>query len=214
MNPNPNLGLQKSLAMNSHVDPDQRKIAAVMALAENHKSEISQTLMAMWIRAMKPYTAEQVEAGVERLILTGKTQKMPPYATLDDAIRKANGLPPQMSAEKSLASQAEAEWGQVLDQVRRVGSYGSPRFHPTTQRVLRAMGGWSALCESMTSANRDFKRRDFLAMWQTYHETGDAMELGAFGVQQAIEDRNGNQLRNPDHRRPASIPSGFLKRIQ
>jgi hypothetical protein len=202
----PNAGQQKSLATNSHVDPNQRKIAAVMALAENHKSEISQTLMAMWLRAMKPYTAEQVEAGVERLIMTGKTQKMPPYAVLDEAIRDASGLPPVVDAAQNLKSQAESEWAQVLDQVRRVGSYGSPRFHPTTQRVLRSMGGWSALCESMTSANRDFKRRDFISMWQTYHETGDAMELGAFGVQQALEERMGQ--------RPAELPSGWLKRLQ
>lgn len=203
---NPNAGQQKSLAMNSRIDPDQRKIAAVMALAENHKTEVSQTLMAMWLRAMKPYTAEQVEAGVERLIMTCKTQKMPPYAVLDEAIRNASGLPPVVDAAQNLKSQAEAEWAQVLEQVRRVGSYGNPRFHTTTERVLRAMGGWSALCESMTSANRDFKRRDFVAMWQTYHETGDAMELGAFGVQQALAERM--------KQRPAELPHGWLKRIQ
>ena len=199
-------GLQRSATMNSGPTETQRKTAAVMALAENHKTEVSQTLMAMWLRAMKPYTAEQVEAGVERLIMTCKTQKMPPYAVLDEAIRDASGLPPVVDAAQNLKSQAEAEWAQVLDQVRRVGSYGSPRFHPTTQRVLRAMGGWSALCESMTSVNRDFKRRDFISMWQTYHEAGDAMELGAFGVQQALEERMSQ--------RPREIPSGFLKRLQ
>lgn len=205
---NQNLGLQRFATMNSGPTEIQRKTAAVMALAENHKTEVSQTLMTMWLRAMKPYSAEQVEAGVERLIMTCKTQKMPPYAVLDEAIREASGIPSPLDQQKAKEAQAEAEWAQVLDQVRRVGSYGNPRFHPTTQRVLRSMGGWSALCESMTSANRDFKRRDFISMWQTYHETGDAMELGAFGVQQALEER----IRA--HGRPAELPHGWLKRIQ
>ena len=200
-----NAGLQKLSAKNSRIDPDQRKIAAIMALAENFRTEMSQSLMATWMRLLKPFTAEQVEAGADHLIRT-KSGKLPAYADLEKAICEANSLPAPLSAEKSLASQAEAEWAQVLEQVRRVGSYGNPRFHPTTDRVLRAMGGWSALCESMTSANRDFKRRDFVSMWQTYHETGDAMELGAFGVQQALEERMSQ--------RPRELPSGFLKRLQ
>ena len=201
---NPNAGTQKSLATNSHIDPDQRKIAALMALAENFRTEMSQSLMATWMRLLKPFAAEQVEAGADRLIRT-KSGKLPVYADLEKAIREACRLPEPVDPEKSLKAQAEAEWEQVNDQVRRVGSYGNPRFHPTTERVIRSMGGWGAVC-AWETASKEWKHKDFVRLWQDFHEVGDAMELGAFGVQQALAERMSQ--------RPRELPSGFLKRIQ
>ena len=204
---NPNTGLQKSSkAMASQPTEDQRRIAAVYGLAKMCRETLDSDTMKMWLGILSSFSAGEVEKGVQHFLLNEQKREMPMPAKLLKHIREASGIPSPLDRQKAKESQAEAEWAQVLDQVRRVGSYGSPRFHPTTQRVLRAMGGWSALCESMTSANRDFKRRDFVAMWQTYHETGDAMELGAFGVQQALEERMGQ--------RPADLPHGWLKRLQ
>ena len=198
---------------NSAPTESQRKIAAVYGLASVCGTSVNENALKIWLMALEDFSAEQVEKGVALAIKTEEYSKMPVPAKIIRKIREACGIPSPLDREKAKQAQAEAEWAQVLDQVKRVGSYGSPRFHPTTERVLRAMGGWSSLCETMTSANRDFKRRDFVAMWQTYHETGDAMELGAFGVQQALEDRSGNRLRNLDHRRPVPL-NGFLKKIQ
>ena len=208
-----NAGLQKSLKPNSQQTEDQRKAAALFGLAKMCRESLDSDVMVKWLGKLSGFSALQVERGVDRLLDTEQKREMPMPAKLIAKIREANGIPAPLDAVQTIKAQAEAEWAQVLDQVKRVGSYGSPRFHPTTERVLRAMGGWSSLCETMTSANRDFKRRDFIAMWQTYHETGDAMELGAFGVQQALEDRSGNRLRNPDHRRPVPL-NGFLKKLQ
>ena len=198
---------------NSAPTESQRKVAAVYGLASVCGTSVNENALKIWLMALEDFSAEQVEKGVALAIKTEEYAKMPVPAKIIRKIREACGIPSPLDREKAKQAQAEAEWAQVLDQVKRVGSYGSPRFHPTTERVLRAMGGWSSLCETMTSANRDFKRRDFIAMWQTYHETGDAMDLGAFGVQQALEDRSGNRLRNPDHRRPVPL-NGFLKKIQ
>lgn len=41
---------------------------------------------------------------------------------------------------------AHAAWSDVLDEVRRVGSYGSPRIEPTARKALGEIGGWGALC--------------------------------------------------------------------
>ena len=198
-------GQQRS-SMNSAAGEIKRKTAAVYGLAKTYGFRMDDDVLKLWLMALEDFGAEQVEKGVALAIKTEEYSKMPVPAKIIRKIREACGIPSPLDQQKAKEAQAEAEWAQVLEQVRRVGSYGSPRFHPTTQRVLRAMGGWSALCESMTSANRDFKRRDFLSMWQTYHEAGDAMELGAFGVQQALEERMSQ--------RPREIPSGFLKRIQ
>lgn len=203
---NPSTALQKSSKTNSQPTGEQRKIAAVYGLASVCGTSINENAIKIWLMALEDFSAEQVERGIALAIKTEEYSKMPVPAKIIRKIREACGIPSPLDQQKAREAQAEAEWAQVLEQVRRVGSYGSPRFHPTTQRVLRAMGGWSALCESMTSANRDFKRRDFVSMWQTYHEAGDAMELGAFGVQQALEDRS--------VQRPRDLPSGWLKRIQ
>ena len=198
-------GQQRS-SMNSAVEEIKRKTAAVYGLAKTCGFRMDDDVLKIWFMALEDFSAEQVEKGIALAIKTEEYSKMPVPAKIIRKIREACGIPSPLDRQKAKEAQAEAEWAQVLEQVRRVGSYGSPRFHPTTQRVLRAMGGWSALCESMTSANRDFKRKDFVSMWQTYHEAGDAMELGAFGVQQALEERMSQ--------RPREIPSGFLKRIQ
>lgn len=192
--------------MNSAAEEIKRKTAAVYGLAKAYGFRMDDDVLKIWFMALEDFSAEQVEKGIALAIKTEEYSKMPVPAKIIRKIREACGIPSPLDQQKAKEAQAEAEWGQVLDKVHRVGSYGNPRFHPTTQRVLRAMGGWSALCESMTSANRDFKRRDFVNMWQTYHETGDAMELGAFGVQQALAERMNH--------RPAEIPSGWLKRIQ
>lgn len=202
---NPSTALQKSSKTNSQPTGEQRKIAAVYGLASVCGTSINENAIKIWLMALEDFSAEQVEKGIALAIKTEEYSKMPVPAKIIRKIREACGIPSPLDRQKAKEAQAEAEWAQVLDQVRRVGSYGNPHFHPTTERVLRAMGGWSALCESMTSANRDFKRRDFVSMWQTYHETGDAMELGAFGVQQALEERM--------KQRPAELPHGWLKRL-
>ena len=198
-------GQQRS-SMNSAAGEIKRKTAAVYGLAKTYGFRMDDDVLKLWLMALEDFSAGQVEAGIALAIKTEEYSKMPVPAKIIRKIREACGIPSPLDQQKAKEAQAESEWAQVLEQVRRIGSYGNPRFHPTTQRVLRAMGGWSALCESMTSANRDFKRRDFISMWQTYHETGDAMELGAFGVQQALEERMSQ--------RPRELPSGFLKRLQ
>ena len=197
---------QRRSSMNSAAEEIKRKTAAVYGLAKTYGFRMDDDVLKIWLMALEDFSAEHVERGIALAIKTEEYSKMPIPAKIIRKIREACGLPSVLDQQKAREAQAEAEWAQVLEQVRRVGSYGNPRFHPTTQRVLRAMGGWSALCESMTSTNRDFKRRDFIGMWQTYHEAGDAMELGAFGVQQALAERMSQ--------RPREIPSGFLKRLQ
>ena len=207
---NPSTALQKSSKTNSLPTGEQRKVAAVYGLASVCGTSINENAIKIWLMALEDFSAEQVEKGIALAIKTEEYSKMPVPAKIIRKIREACGIPSPLDRQKAKEAQAEAEWAQVLDQVRRVGSYGNPKFHPTTQRVLRAMGGWSALCESMTSANRDFKRRDFISMWQTYNDAGDAMELGAEGIRKMLDDdSNGSGGGSP-----AGLPSGWLKKIQ
>ena len=202
---NPTTGLQKSSKMNSQPTEDQRKAAAIFGLAKMCRETIDSDMVKLWIDLLSSYTAQQVEKGVRHCLLNKQKREMPSPAELVGFICKANALPAKVDEAKSLKAQAEAEWEQVNDQVRRVGSYGNPKFHPTTERVIRSMGGWGAVC-AWETASKEWKHKDFVRLWQDFHEVGDAMELGAFGVQQALEERMSQ--------RPREIPSGFLKRLQ
>ena len=202
---NPTTGLQKSSKMNSQPTKDQRKAAALFGRAKMYRESLDSDMVKVWIDLLSGYTASQVENGVRHCLLSKQKREMPSPAELIGFICKASGLPSHVDEAKSLKAQAEAEWEQVNDQVIRVGSYGNPRFHPTTERVIRSMGGWSAVC-ALETASKEWKHRDFVRLWQDFHEVGDAMELGAFGVQQALEERMGQ--------RPAELPHGWLKRLQ
>ena len=200
-----NTGLQKSSKPNSQQSEDQRKAAALFGLAKMCRESLDSDVMVKWLGKLSGFSALQVERGVDRLLDTEQKREMPMPARLIAKIREANGIPNTLDAAQSLKAQAEAEWEQVNDQVRRVGSYGNPRFHPTTERVIRSMGGWGAVC-AWETASKEWKHKDFVRLWQDFHEVGDAMELGAFGVQQVLEERMSQ--------RPREIPSGWLKRIQ
>lgn len=200
-----NTGLQKSSKPNSQQSEDQRKAAALFGLAKMCRESLDSDVMVKWLGKLSGFSALQVERGVDRLLDTEQKREMPMPAKLIAKIREANGIPNPLDAAQSLKAQAEAEWEQVNDQVRRVGSYGNPRFHPTTERVIRSMGGWGAVC-AWETASKEWKHKDFVRLWQDFHEVGDAMELGAFGVQQALAERMSQ--------RPREIPSGWLKRIQ
>ena len=202
---NPTTGLQKSSKMNSQPAENQRKAAALFGLAKMYRESLDSDMVKVWIDLLSGYTASQVENGVRHCLLNKQKREMPSPAELIGFICKASGLPSHVDEAKSLKAQAEAEWEQVNDQVIRVGSYGNPRFHPTTERVIRSMGGWGAVC-AWESASKEWKHRDFVRLWQDFHEVGDAMELGAFGVQQALAERM--------KQRPRELPSGFLKRLQ
>ena len=202
---NTTTGLQKSSKMNSQPAENQRKAAALFGLAKMYRESLDSDMVKVWIDLLSGYTASQVENGVRHCLLNKQKREMPSPAELIGFICKASGLPSHVDEAKSLKAQAEAEWEQVNDQVIRVGSYGNPRFHPTTERVIRSMGGWGAVC-AWESASKEWKHRDFVRLWQDFHEVGDAMELGAFGVQQALAERM--------KQRPRELPSGFLKRLQ
>ena len=202
---NPTTGLQKSSKMNSQPAENQRKAAALFGLAKMYRESLDSDMVKVWIDLLSGYTAAQVENGVRHCLLNKQKREMPSPAELIGFICKASGLPSRVDEAKSLRAQAEAEWEQVNDQVRRVGSYGNPRFHPTTERVIRSMGGWGAVC-AWETASKEWRHKDFVRLWQDFHEVGDAMELGAFGVQQALAERM--------KQRPAEIPSGWLKRLQ
>lgn len=208
------MNLGQSQSTNSDAEEVQRKTAVVYGLAEVCGIEADKCAMKLWLGCLDQFTALEVEMGGRLYLQTEDTSKRPMPARLIRKIREACGIPTPVEQGKSREMQAEAAWLDVRDKISRVGSYGSPTFDPTTARVIRAMGGWPAVCMWET-ASMSFKQKDFMRMWLNYAEAGDAIEQGAEGVKVAVEGRAALSQRGmPDNPAERRIPSGFLKRIQ
>lgn len=53
----------------------------------------------------------------------------------------------QKQADASIEADAGSQWLAVMDKIRRVGAYGSPKFeHPLTVAAIQSLGGWVSLC--------------------------------------------------------------------
>ncbi len=157
----------------------QRKLAALYALALNYGKEFPRPLAQLWMRLLAPYSADQVEDGVARVVSEYEYKTLPPFAVLRKAMDKASGIVPP---DRALDMQAEAEWHALLDAVSSRGRYNPPALHPTTAYVLRGMGGWNAACGWETD-KLEWRHREFTDAWKLAHGNTEAMALGARGVE-------------------------------
>lgn len=164
----------------------ERKTKAIGGIAENFGKEFSTDLLKIWLRLLRPYHPELVEAAAVRVIETYAYKTMPPYAVLREAIEEVAGHGP-----KSTDLKAVAEWARLQEEVSRCGSYAPPDdMHPTTTHVVRVMGGWRAVC-AWEMRYLDLKRREFVDLWTQADGKADVLDMGAAGVQRAIAQTRG-----------------------
>lgn len=159
---------------------EAKKITAIRGLVENFGKEMSDDLQNLWLDLLAPYSAALVGKAVMRVISSYEYKTLPPFAVLKAALDELAGV-----GEKVLELQAIAEWGVLLEQMRKIGHYGTPVLHPTTAYVLRMLGGWDVACQ-WTSTECDFRRREFIRLWVDSHGRVEQMQLGAGGVLQAL----------------------------
>lgn len=171
---------------NSDTDYELKAIA-LNGICGNFEHVMPIEVKEMWLSFLEPYSAEIVQAAATKVILTYEYKTMPPFAILKKALDELMGV----SAD-ALKLQALAEWNTFSTALKSYNSYApelTPRLHPTTEFVIKIMGGWESACHR-PSAQMDFKKRDFLQHWQDCHGRTDAMELGARGVQAALYSGN------------------------
>lgn len=171
--------------MEKEMNEKAHKVAAIAFLTQNYGETMSDGLLDIWLDLLSEYSAVDVEKGVAEVIKTYQYKTRPPYAVLRKAIDRVAGKK-RIEPEVSLDMQAEAEWDKLLDAIFQYGRYRKPSLHPTTEFVLRGMGGWDAACDWETD-RLDFKRRIFLEKWKMSHDNEEYMELGATGVRELCE---------------------------
>ena len=153
---------------------------AINALAENFGKEFSPELLGLWLDLLVPYPIGQVQQAIKNVIERYEFKTLPPFAILKNALDELSG-----TSEKALELQAIAEWGVLNNAIGKFGYYNKPELHPTTEHVLRLLGGWADACQ-WSMKEMDFKRRDFIRLWIDSHGRVEQMQLGAGAVLQAL----------------------------
>lgn len=168
----------------------ERKTKAIGGIAENFSAAFTPDMLKIWLRMLRQYPPELVEAGAVRVIETYAYKTMPPYAVLREAIEEVSGHGP-----KSTELKAAAEWTRLQEEVSHCGSYAPPEdMHPTTAHVVGVMGGWKAVC-AWETRYLDLKRREFVDLWTQADGKADVLAMGAAGVQRAIAQTRGGFVR-------------------
>ena len=152
------------------------KLAAIDALAANFGAEIAAPLKTAWLDLLASYPAALVQAASKAVIENYKFKTMPPFAVLKAEIDELQGV-----GEKALNLQATAEWAALCEAISYFGYYSKPKLHPTTEYILRQLGGWQTAC-MWNNSELDFRRKDFVRLWMDSHGRVEIMELGAGAV--------------------------------
>ncbi len=158
---------------------EQRKAVALAALADNVGKPLPPALACYWMRLLRHYTAEQVEAGVDRLFRNHKYRSLPTFAVLLESIHAACGLPDPATLTRDPDAEAEAAWMDVIGQIRKIGSWGQPKFDENQWPAVRACGGWRRLCSTSSDELHTWTKKLFINAYKNRICYGSAMDSPA-----------------------------------
>jgi hypothetical protein len=123
-----------------------------------------------WEAYLEPFTDEEIETAIHKVILTRLTSAWPPIAVIVSSV-------PRVENKKRLDSLEDADevFGEVLDLVAARGSYSPPTdleydMDPIRSRAIasgvRAAGGWKSLCRG-TERELASQRASFRAAFKS-----------------------------------------------
>lgn len=160
---------------------EESKATALKALGENFGKPLSPQLIDLWLELLTSYPAPMVSLAVKNVIERYEYKTLPPFAVLKNALDDLSGV-----SEKTLELQAIAEWNILTEAMPKYGSDRKPPLHPTTDYVLKIMGGWMTACCYWNLKDMEFKRKDFIRLWMESHGRVEQMQIGAGGVMRSL----------------------------
>lgn len=161
----------------------EEKMRLIRMLASNYSAELDEDTATLWLVLMSAYSVEDCRSAVLSVVRgcgfeSVRFGSLPPFALIQRELDARTGT---VRGERNLALQAEAEWGRLLDQVRSCGFWRTPKLHPTTEFVVRQLGGWERVCR-WKEEDLSWKRREFLSAWREAAGREDVLSLGAEAV--------------------------------
>lgn len=161
----------------------EEKARLIRLLAANYCADVDEDTTTLWLMLLAPYGVDECRRAVISVVRQHGSEAvrfgaMPPFALIQRALDEQTG---RVRGERSVALQAEAEWGLLLEQARKTGAWRTPTLHPTTAFVVRQMGGWERVCR-WKEEELGWKRREFCAAWREAFGREEALLAGAEAV--------------------------------
>ena len=161
----------------------EEKMRLIRMLASNYSAELDEDTATLWLVLMSAYSVEDCRSAVLSVVRgcgfeSVRFGSLPPFALIQRELDARTGT---VRGERNLALQAEAEWGRLLEEVRSCGFWRTPKLHPTTEFVVRQLGGWARVCR-WKEGDLSWKRREFLSAWREAAGREDVLSLGAEAV--------------------------------
>lgn len=158
------------------------KLAALDALAANFGQVLDKSLTAMWLELLNDYTGLEVKQACLQVIQTYPYHHLPPFAVLKKELDKLRGVE---SAEDLRKRKALAEWVLVWEETGNYNPYDGRRqtFCPTTEYVIRALGGWDTICSTWLESDRTWRQKEFVEAWVIADGKTELMEQGALALE-------------------------------
>ncbi|HJD97796.1 DUF6475 domain-containing protein [Mailhella massiliensis] len=164
-------------------EDNEQKAQLIRMLASNYSAALNEEAATLWLTLLAPYSVEHCRRAVLAVLRRYGHEAvqfgfMPPFALVQKELDRISGA---LHGEENTAAQAEAEWGRLLEEARRAGSWRVPALHPTTALVVRQFGGWNVVC-AWKEAELSWKHKEFIAAWRAASGREDAFALGADAV--------------------------------
>ena len=161
----------------------EEKMRLIRMLASNYSAELDEDTATLWLVLMSAYSVEDYRSAVLSVVRgcgfeSVRFGSLPPFALIQRELDARTGT---VRGERNLALQAEAEWGRLLEEVRSCGFWRTPKLYPTTEFVVRQLGGWERVCR-WKEEDLSWKRREFLSAWREAAGREDVLSLGAEAV--------------------------------
>lgn len=161
----------------------EKKAQLIRLLASNYSAEVDEDSTTLWLMLLAPYSVEDCRHAVLAVVRRYGNEAvrfgaMPPFALIQRELDERTG---EVRGERNTALRAEAEWGRLLEEIRRCGSWREPKLHPTTAFVVRQMGGWPLACR-WKEEELGWKKREFCTAWRESCGREEALSEGAAAV--------------------------------
>jgi len=132
--------------------------------------DLSKDAVDVWWQILKEYPIESVRESITHYLKTAKYKRMPMPGELIEHIKG-----PQIAIE----DKAELAWADIMSEIRRIGSYGTPCITDrTSANLMRGRFSWKSLC-AMTERELAFTRKEFINVYNARSKEHEHLAIDA-----------------------------------
>jgi hypothetical protein len=136
----------------------------IYGLADNFRDTVTKEGLAFRFNALKEYPIEKIQEAAMQIVKTRKYTKFP---TIAEFIHAIEGDPTELNHVM-----AELQAIDVIDAVKRYGSYNPPKFKSSTTQDIVDRLGWGYIC-SIKEKDIPFFIKDFKELYLNFSRYGD-----------------------------------------